>query len=132
MTDILFLDSEGVSLLVRRDRTMLSRMSAARKRDARIMVSAVTLVEARDPSMHQARFDWVLSSMKIQPITEAIARHASKLLAAASLHGHKYAMDALLCATALAQPGPITILTSDTEDIEMLTSDESRIRTVKV
>jgi hypothetical protein len=33
-----------------------------------------------------------------------IARHASKLLAAAGLHGHKYALDALVAATALASP----------------------------
>ncbi len=36
------------------------------------------------------------------------------------MHGHKYAIDAMLSATALAAPGPVTILTSDPEDVTML------------
>jgi hypothetical protein len=45
--------------------------------------------------------------------TEPIARHAATLLSDAGPHGHKYAIDAMLSATALAAPGPVTILTSD-------------------
>ncbi len=56
----------------------------------------------------------------MEPVTEPIARHAAALLADAGLHGHKYAIDAMLSATALAAPGPATILTSDPEDITML------------
>lgn len=35
-------------------------------------------------------------------------------------HGDRYAIDAMLCATALAAPGPVAILTSDPEDIDTL------------
>jgi hypothetical protein len=49
------------------------------------------------------------------------------VLRTAGLHGHKYAIDAMLCATALAQPGRVTILTSDGEDIGMLTASHSRV-----
>ncbi|PNG17616.1 DNA-binding protein, partial [Streptomyces cahuitamycinicus] len=49
-----------------------------------------------------------------------IARHAAILLADAGLHGHKYAIDAILSATALAAPAPGTILTSDPEDLTAL------------
>jgi hypothetical protein len=38
----------------------------------------------------------------------------------------------MLCATALQHPGPVTILTSDVEDIGMLTTGYSRIRTERV
>jgi hypothetical protein len=38
----------------------------------------------------------------------------------------------MVCATALAQPGRITILASDVEDIAMLSADHSRIATEKV
>lgn len=48
----------------------------------------------------------VAPRVNIIPPTEAIARHASELLAAAGLHGHKYALDALVAATALASPPP--------------------------
>jgi hypothetical protein len=38
----------------------------------------------------------------------------------------------MLCATALAQPGRVTILTSDVEDVEMLTVEHSRVAAEKV
>jgi hypothetical protein len=52
------------------------------------------------------------------------------LLAGASLHGHKYALDALVGATALLAPGPAVILSSDPDDLAILT--QGRIRVVKV
>jgi hypothetical protein len=56
----------------------------------------------------------------VEPVTESIAGHAAALLADAGLHGHKYAIDAMLSATALAAPGPVTILTSAPEDLTAL------------
>lgn len=68
--------------------------------------------------------------MNVVPPSETIARHASRLLAAAGLHGHKYALDALVAATALASPAPATVLTSDPEDLRQLCDD--RVAVVKV
>lgn len=68
--------------------------------------------------------------MNVVPPSESIARHASRLLAAAGLHGHKYALDALVAATALASPAPATVLTSDPEDLRQLCDD--RVAVVKV
>lgn len=65
--------------------------------------------------------------MNITPPTEAIARHASKLLAAAGLHGHKYALDAIVAAAALTSPAPATILTSGPEDLLMLCGPSIRV-----
>ena len=61
-------------------------------------------------------------------MTQAIGRSAATLLRTAGLHGHKYAIDAMACATALAQSGRITILTSDVEDITLLTAEHLRNR----
>ncbi|MCZ2524594.1 type II toxin-antitoxin system VapC family toxin [Streptomyces sp. HB2AG] len=102
-------------------------LAAAEAEDVRVITSSVTLVEARDPRTDQARFDYAVSRVNIVPPTEAIARHASKLLAAAGLHGHKYALDALVAATALASPSPVTVLTSDPEDIRMLCGPGVRV-----
>jgi predicted nucleic acid-binding protein len=66
----------------------------------------------------------------VEPVTESIARHAATLLADAGLHGHKYAIDAMLSATALAAPGPVTVLTSDPEDLATLCA--GRVTVVKV
>ncbi|MFJ5557961.1 type II toxin-antitoxin system VapC family toxin [Streptomyces sp. NPDC093250] len=96
----------------------------------RVVTSSVTLAEARDPKTNQARFDYAASRVNIVPPTEAIARHASKLLAAAGIHGHKYALDAIVAATALASPAPVTVLTSDPEDLHMLCGHG--VRAVKV
>ncbi len=120
MSGTLVLDCEGLSKLVRRDPELTEWLAAADAEDVRVVTSSVTLVEARDPRVHQAQFDYAVSRVNIVPPGEAIARQASKLLAEKGLHGHKYALDAIVAATALASPRPTTVLTSDPEDLQML------------
>ncbi|MFE1783473.1 type II toxin-antitoxin system VapC family toxin [Streptomyces sp. NPDC059506] len=127
MSGTLVLDCEGLSKIVRRTPEFTEWLAAAEAEDVRVITSSVTLVEARDPRTDQARFDYAVSRVNIVPPTEAIARHASKLLAAAGLHGHKYALDALVAATALASPSPVTVLTSDPEDLRMLCGPGVRV-----
>lgn len=117
MSGTLVLGCEGLSKLVRRSLEVTEWLTTADDEDIRVVTSSVTLVEARDPEVDQARFDHAVSRVNIVPPTEATARHASKLLAAAGLHGHKYAIDAIVAATALASPAPVTVLTSDPEDL---------------
>jgi hypothetical protein len=126
----LILDCEGLSLLVRQDQGLLEWLTACECEDVRVSISSVTLVEARDPRVKQSRFDYAVSRVNVIPPSEAIARHASKLLAAAGLHGHKYALDAIVAATALEQPEPVTLLTSDPEDLSALCG--SRVRVVRI
>ncbi|MFJ5301979.1 PIN domain-containing protein [Streptomyces sp. NPDC088350] len=116
----LVLDSEGLAKAVLRDRTVTGWLALARADDLRVITSAATLVEVIHPRINRPALEWTLSRLVIEPVTEPIARHAAALLADAGLHGHKYAIDAMLSATALAAPGPITILTSDPEDILVL------------
>ncbi len=130
MSGTLVLDCEGLSRLVRRTPEITEWLTAAEAEDIRVVASSVTLVEARDPRVSQARFDYAVSRVNIVPPTEAIARRASKLLAAAGLHGHKYALDAIVAAHALTSPAPATVLTSGPEDLLMLCGPS--IRVVKV
>lgn len=130
MSGTLVLDCEGLSALVRRTPEITEWLAAAEAEDMRVVISSVTLVEARDPKINQARFDYAVSRVNIIPPTEAIARHAGKLLATAGLHGHRYALDALVAATALSSPAPATVLTSDPEDLLMLCGP--RVRVIKV
>ncbi|WP_060884621.1 type II toxin-antitoxin system VapC family toxin [Streptomyces caniscabiei] len=127
MSGTLVLDCEGLSELVRRTPELTEWLAAAEAEDIRVITSSVTLVEARDPRTPQARFDYAASRVNIVPPTEAIARHASKLLAAAGLHGREYALDAIVAATALASPTPVTVLTSDPEDLRMLCGPGVRV-----
>lgn len=85
-----------------------------------MVTSAATLVEARDPKVPQAAFDHAVSLAKVRPVTEEIARAASKLLAAEEVHGHKYAIDAMLAATAHGEHGDVTVVTGDIDDLRRL------------
>ncbi|OII70716.1 PIN domain-containing protein [Streptomyces sp. CC77] len=114
------LDSEGLAKALVRDRTVTAWLALARADDLRVITSAATLVEVVHPRINRPALEWTLSRLVVEPITEPIARHAAALLADAGLHGHKYAIDAMLAATALAAPGPATILTSDPEDLTAL------------
>ncbi|GAA3992587.1 hypothetical protein GCM10022384_45380 [Streptomyces marokkonensis] len=95
-----------------------------------MITSAATLVEVVHPRITRPALAWTLSRLVVEPVTEPLARHAAALLANAGLHGHKYAIDAMLGATALAVPGPATVLTSDPEDVTMLCG--GRVTVIKV
>jgi predicted nucleic acid-binding protein len=116
----LILDSEGLAKAVLRDRTVTGWLALARADDLRVITSAATLAEVMHPRINRPALEWTLSRLVIEPVTEPIARHAAVLLADAGLHGHKYAIDAMLSATALAAPRPVTILTSDPEVLTVL------------
>lgn len=130
MTGTLVLDCEGLSQVVRRAPELTGWLLAAEVEDVRVVISSVTLVEARDPKVKQAQFDYALSRVNVIAPTEAIARHAGKLLAEVGLHGHRHALDAIVAATALASPTPVTILTSNPEDLQALCGTSVRVITV--
>jgi predicted nucleic acid-binding protein len=123
----LVLDCEGLSKVVLRDRVMMTRLAQARIDGLRVVASAATLVEARDPRMNQARFDWAASRLVIEPVTEDIARAAARLLAVHRLGGHRHAIGAMVAATALAAPPPGILITSDPEDLATLCGHGVRI-----
>ncbi len=116
----LVLDSEGLAKAVLRDRTVTAWLALARADDQRVITSAATLVEVVHPCINRPALEWTLSRLVVEPVTDVIARHAATLLSDAGLHGHKYAVDAMLGATALAAPGPVTVLTSCPEDLTIL------------
>lgn len=132
MSGALILDSEGLAKAVQRDREVHEWLTAARDADLPVITSAAVHVEAVHPRINEAALKWTLSRLRVEPVTQALAQTAAALLRAAGLHGHKYAIDAMLCATALTQPGQVTILTSDVEDITVLTADHPRVAAEKI
>jgi predicted nucleic acid-binding protein len=121
------LDSEGLSKTVLKDRAVMARLAQARLDGLRVVISAVTLVEARNPRTDQARLDWAVSRLVIEPVTEGIARAASKLLAAHGRHGHQDAIDAIVAATARSAAAPATLLTSGPGDLTVLCGESVRV-----
>ncbi|MFE3449378.1 PIN domain-containing protein [Nonomuraea sp. NPDC059194] len=123
----LVLDSEGLAKAVLRDRELTSWLALAKADDLRVITSAATLVEVVHPRIKQPALEWTLSRVVVEPVTEPLARQAAALLANAGLHGHKHAIDAMLCATALAAPGHVVVLTSDPDDLSALCGDRAAI-----
>ena len=126
----LVLDSEGLAKAVLRDRTVTAWQALSRADDLRVITSAANLVEVVHPRTNRPALERTLSRLVVEPVTEPIARHAAALLADAGLHGHKHAIDAMLSATALAAPGPATVLTSDPGDLTALCG--GRLTVIKV
>ncbi|AOR33102.1 DNA-binding protein [Streptomyces fodineus] len=132
MSGALVLDSEGLAKAVQRDREVHEWLTAARGADLPVITSVAVLVEVIHPKINDAALKWTLSRLRVEPVTRTVAQSAAALLRAAGLHGHKYAIDAMLCATALQHPGRVTILTSDVEDIGLLTAGHPRVLAEKV
>ncbi|GAB3181416.1 hypothetical protein [Streptomyces incanus] len=120
---VYLLDSEGLSQTVCGATAMKGRLKAAQLAGVRVMTTSMTLIEAYDVRTYLPAWHWALSRVHVEPVTEDIAQEAIGLLKEAGLHGHKYAIDAALAAVALRQPGPVTVFTSDEDDLRKLCGD---------
>jgi predicted nucleic acid-binding protein len=120
MPGTLLLDSEGLSKLYFKDRVVVTLVQAALEEGMRVATTTMTTLEADYERVHPARIRWVLSRIDVHDITRNVADQAAALLRSHRLHGHKYAIDAVLAAVALTAPRPVTVLTSDPEDIGMV------------
>jgi predicted nucleic acid-binding protein len=74
----------------------------------------------------------VLGRMTVVPIDKQQGRAAGELLGLTGLSGHRCALDALLAVVALAQPRPVVVLTSDTDDMRRLTEEPGRRRAERI
>ena len=127
---VFVLDCEALSLAVRGDRKMIAWIDLAARGEAEVVTSPMTLVEAYDGRTTEQRWDWVLSRLKVADVGKDEARQARGLLANAKLHGHKYAIDAVLAVIARQQKGQVTVFTSDVDDLEQLVPDSIVVKKV--
>ncbi|MFJ1643964.1 DNA-binding protein [Streptomyces sp. NPDC088258] len=91
-----------------------------------MITSAAISVEVVHAQMKRPALERTLSRSAIAPVTEEIARRAAALPAAANPHGHRYAIDAVRSSTVLPAPGPVTVLTSEPDDIAALCGTRAR------
>ena len=72
------------------------------------MTSPMTLVEAYHGKVRPAEWNWAMSRLVVEPVTKGVADEAIRLLLDTGLHGHKYAIDAVLAVARepAAGPGP--------------------------
>ncbi|MEV1199784.1 PIN domain-containing protein [Microbispora rosea] len=121
------LDSEGLSKWWAADQRVTAIVREAQNNDFRVAISAVTPIEAFDGRVTNDRLRWHLSRLRVEPVTEEVSVHALDLLRESGLHGHKYAIDAVVAATALRSTRPVIVLTSDEDDMSKLCGKAVRL-----
>ncbi|MBB1243913.1 PIN domain-containing protein [Streptomyces durbertensis] len=121
------LDSEGLSRFINNDARVTALLRKAQSKDTLVAVSDLTLIEAWHGKLNMERFRWHVSRLQVLPVTEAITWRAIDLLRDADLHGHRYAIDAVVAATALGYSGPRVVVTSDADDMQKLCGDRVRV-----
>ncbi|MEV0897654.1 PIN domain-containing protein [Actinoplanes sp. NPDC049802] len=124
----LVLDSQGMSGWIDRDRKVMRLLEQAERDGVDLAISAATISEVSHSGVDVARLSWLLSRIRVEAVTKESARRSAGLLKAARLHGHKYAIDAMVAEVALRLPAPVAILTSDVDDMVKLCG--SRIRAI--
>ena len=133
----LVLDAEGLTELANGSSLALSLVKDAYESRAPIVTAASTLTEVLRGVPRDARVHRVLTGINVSPIDKSCARLAGELLGRTGLTGHRCALDALVAVVALAQPRPVVLLTSDTDDMARLTEEpdiprRDRITVVRV
>ncbi|KJK56342.1 DNA-binding protein [Saccharothrix sp. ST-888] len=124
------LDSQGLSAWISQDRDTLAMIRSFHSMAADLVVCANTIVEVMHARVNMPRLNWALSQVKVEPVTEQVARASAELLKQTGLHGHEYAIDATVAELALRQPGPVAMLTSDVDDMAKLCGGRVRLITV--
>ncbi|MFF0309135.1 hypothetical protein ACFYSC_17035 [Streptosporangium sp. NPDC004379] len=109
---------------------MIAWLDLAARGQAEVVTSPMTVIKAYDGRITEQRWDWVLSRINVADIGKDEARQARRLLADAGLHGHKYAIDAVLAVIARQQKGQVTLFTSDMDDLEKLVPDSIVLKKV--
>ncbi len=133
----LVLDGEGVVKAAAGEARVRAYLRTALRRRAGVVVSAITLTEVLRGTPRDAAVHRVLDVADVVPVTPDLARRAGELLGTRGLDGHRCAIDALVAATALAQPRPVVLLTSEPDDLHRLVEEpgepkERRVAVVRV
>ncbi|GLW29620.1 hypothetical protein [Actinoplanes regularis] len=123
----LVLDSQGFSEWIDQDRKVMRLLEQAERDGVDLAMSAATIIEVSHSDVDIARLSWLLPRIRVEPVTKESACHSAGLLKAAGLHGHEYAIDAMVAELALRLPGPVAVLTSDVDAMVELCGQRVRI-----
>jgi len=99
----------------------------AQAKDTLVALSNLTLIEAWHSKVRMDRLRRHVSRLEVLSVTDAVTWRAIDLLRNANLHGHKYAIDSVVAATALSYSGPRIIVTSDADGMNKLCGDKVRV-----
>ncbi|MEV5545467.1 PIN domain-containing protein [Streptomyces sp. NPDC052309] len=125
--EFLVLDSQGFSSWIDRDRKVMRLLEQAERDAVDVAMSAATIIEVSYGGVDMARLNWLLSRIRVEAVSKESARRSAQLLKEAGLHGHKYAVDAMVAEVALRLPGPVAVLTSNGDDMVKLCGQRVRV-----
>ncbi|HEY9331748.1 MAG TPA: hypothetical protein VIS09_26480 [Streptomyces sp.] len=129
MSDLSYvLDCEGLSRAALGDPAMKAILKDAHRSGIRVVTSAMTLVEAYHSKIKKPVWDWAMSGVVVEHVTQDVADEAIRLLRSTGLHGHKYAIDAALAVIAGRQRGRVVVFTSDEDDMGKLCGAGVQVR----
>ncbi|WP_239334174.1 hypothetical protein [Frankia sp. CiP3] len=114
------LDCAGLSAWIVQDRQVAAMIQIFSELESDLVISATTIIEVSHAGVNIPRLNWLLSRIKVEPVTEETAKASARLLKETNLHGHRYAIDATVAEMALRQPGPVAMVTSDVDDMSKL------------
>jgi predicted nucleic acid-binding protein len=120
------LDAQGLVKLAAGDPAVRARTRVANELGRDLCMAASTLTEILRGGPRDAAVHRVLRWVKVIPVNEELGRAAGELLGQTGLSGHQHALDALVAAVALAQQRPVVLLTSDPDDMSVLTEEPQR------
>jgi predicted nucleic acid-binding protein len=128
----LVLDAEGLMQFSRGGKVAMSLVRDVHGRGGTVVTAGSTLAEvlrggARDAAVHR-----VLGSVRVVAIDSEYGRAAGELLGSTGLSGHQHALDALLAVVALSQQRPAVLLTSDPDDMNVLTEEPGRPKAERI
>lgn len=128
-TGTLVLDSEGLSKTAAGDERAAAYVKKALLEQGRVVVPAIVIAEvlrggARDAKVHRA-----LKQTNIVDITGGVARAAGEILGDV---GSDKTVDAVVAIVAADQGGRVVVLTSDPDDLRLLTEGRGNIAVVRV
>jgi hypothetical protein len=128
----LVLDAEGLRKLAAGNPRAVSFAKDAHVANAIVLTVASALAEVLRGGPRDAPVHRILKDVSVVPIGPEEGRAAGELLGRTGLSGHRCTLGALLAVVALAQPRPVVVLTSDTDDMQRLTDEPGRRRTERV
>src|SRR6202034_1082694 len=117
------LDAQGLVKLAAGDPAVRALVQTAHQRYNNVVTAASTLAEVLRGGAADTRMHRILQRVTVASIDKTAGRKAGELLGATGLSGHRCAVDAMLAVVALAQPRPVIVLTSDSDDMRRLTGE---------
>lgn len=125
----LLLDSEGLSKAAGHDERTAAFLKQVLREQGRVVVPAIVLTEVLRGGPRDAGVHRVLKQTEVVEVSGRLARAAGEILGQV---GTDKTVDAVVAAVAVDQPGRVVLLTSDPDDLQLLTQGRGDIRIVPV